>query len=142
MLVDARTEGEFTRLFFLGEHFGRATTALESHGGGLWFYPLTILVGFFPVVDVLGSDGRDAVCQTTYAGRLSVAECFAICWIAIQVGAFSIAQTKLPSYVAPCYPALAILTANFLVTGRLANRSFQGNGCPPPMADCCWAVCW
>ena len=48
-----------------------------------------------------------------------------LCWIGIQVGAFSLAQTKLPSYVTPCYPALALLTAHCLVTAvrRGASRS-------------------
>ena len=48
IMVDQRTEGDFTRLFFLGEHFGRATESLENHSGGIWFYPVAILVGFFP----------------------------------------------------------------------------------------------
>lgn len=34
-----------------------------------------------------------------------------LCWVGVQVGIFSMAQTKLPSYVTPCYPALSILTA-------------------------------
>jgi 4-amino-4-deoxy-L-arabinose transferase-like glycosyltransferase len=125
VLVDARTEGEFTRLFFLGEHFGRATTAMESHRGGLWFYPLTILVGFFPWSMFWGPLVVMLFVKRRIAGRLSVAECFAICWIAIQVGAFSIAQTKLPSYVTPCYPALAILTANFLAIWVASESSLS-----------------
>ena len=43
-----RTEGDFTQLFFVGEHLVRATKAMENHSGGVLFYPLMILVGFFP----------------------------------------------------------------------------------------------
>ncbi len=125
VLVDARTEGDFTRLFFLGEHFGRATTAMESHSGGLWFYPLTILLGFFPWSVFWGPVTIMMLVDKRAAGRISVAERFAMCWIAIQIGAFSIAQTKLPSYVAPCYPALAILTANFLGIWLARERSLS-----------------
>ena len=39
---------------------------------------------------------------------------FAVCWIGVYVGLFSLAQTKLASYVTPCYPALALLTACFV----------------------------
>ena len=34
-LVDARTEGDFTQLFFVGENIGRATRPMENHTGGL-----------------------------------------------------------------------------------------------------------
>eukprot|EP01046_Picozoa_sp_COSAG06_P083619 COSAG06_NODE_30504_length_538_cov_0.353075_1_plen_58_part_01 len=43
-----------------------------------------------------------------------VSACLMLCWVGVQVVAFTIAQTKLPSYVTPCYPALAVLTATYL----------------------------
>ena len=114
-LVDARTQGDFTRQFFFGEHFGRATTALESHGGNIGYYPLAILVGFFPwsifwVPVVLALVARIRALE-----RFSAIELFCLLWILLQVGVFSLVQTKLPSYVTPCYPALAILTSLCLV---------------------------
>jgi len=48
---------------------------------------------------------------------------FLICWIAAYVIFFSAAATKLPHYILPIYPAMAILTARFLVgwrTGQIA----------------------
>lgn len=48
VLVGLRTEGDFLNLFFLKEHLGRSTTAFENHSGGIWYYPLSILIGFFP----------------------------------------------------------------------------------------------
>ncbi len=47
---------------------------------------------------------------------------FLICWFAAYLVFFSAAATKLPNYVLPVYPALAILTARFLTrwqTGEL-----------------------
>lgn len=40
---------------------------------------------------------------------------FLICWFAAYLVFFSAAATKLPNYVLPVYPAIAILTARFLV---------------------------
>lgn len=119
ILIHIRTEGDFTELFFIGEHFGRATEAMENHSGGVWFYPVAILLGFFPwscfwgpvLADLLSPfSGKNKPHQ-----RHRDANCFLLCWIVIQVGAFTIARTKLPSYVTPCYPALAILTASCFV---------------------------
>lgn len=121
--VGLRTEGDFLSLFFLREHLGRSTTAFENHSGGIWFYPLSILIGFFPwslfwlPVSIIlyrrqttGTVANDAV--------VSEAVALMLCWVGVQVGLFSIAQTKLPSYVTPCYPALSILTAVALETWR------------------------
>ena len=111
-LVDLRTEGDFTRLFFVDEHIGRATTAFESHRGGLWYYPLAILVGFLPWA-VFWAPVAMGLKKRSKTG-LGIATVFCLCWVGVQVVLFSLAQTKLPSYVTPCYGALAILTADCL----------------------------
>jgi 4-amino-4-deoxy-L-arabinose transferase-like glycosyltransferase len=43
---------------------------------------------------------------------------FLVCWVAAYLVVFSLVSTKLPNYVLPAYPALAILTARFLVRWR------------------------
>ena len=47
--VGLATEGEFLRRFFLVENVARATgVAMEGHHGNIFYYPVAILVGFFP----------------------------------------------------------------------------------------------
>ena len=43
---------------------------------------------------------------------------FLVCWAAAYLVVFSLVSTKLPNYVLPVYPPLAILTARFLVRWR------------------------
>ncbi len=114
VLVGLRTEGDWLRMFFVDENFGRATSVFENHRGGIWYYPLAILVGFFPWSVFLGPTIVGIDRQLTRRHRWSVGYSFLICWVVVQVGVFSLAQTKLPSYVTPCYPALALLTGAFL----------------------------
>jgi len=112
--VGWRTDGEFLRVFFWDHNLGRAAQTMEGHSGGPWFYPVAILVGFFPwsvfaapvIADVVARIRRSASWATGYV--------FAVCWIGVYVALFSVAQTKLPSYVTPCYPGLALLTACFI----------------------------
>ncbi len=113
--VGWRTDGEWLRGFFLEHNLGRATTAMEGHRGPmLLFYPAAILVGFFPwslfavpvIFDLL---------RVLAEPRHRRATTFLVGWVAFVVILFSVAKTKLPSYVTPAYPALAILTANFLM---------------------------
>jgi 4-amino-4-deoxy-L-arabinose transferase-like glycosyltransferase len=40
---------------------------------------------------------------------------FLTCWVAVYLGFFTLAATKLPNYILPLYPAVALLTARFLV---------------------------
>ncbi|MDP1561748.1 MAG: glycosyltransferase family 39 protein [Pirellulaceae bacterium] len=139
--VGLRTEGEFLQLFFFREHFERATSAMEGHSGGWWFYPLAILVGVFPwsIVAVPAllvwrslakpvtldssrkAESSDDIGENN-CGQWSSAWTLASVWIGLQVAVFSLASTKLPSYVTPCYPAVALLLA--MVPTQLSQASW------------------
>ena len=111
--VGLRTEGDFLERFFLTENIARATTAMENHSGGLWYYPATMLLGFFPwsVFAFPISLFVWRKLRSISDVKTRAAYSFLLCWVCVQVGLFSLASTKLPSYVTPCYPALAMLTA-------------------------------
>ena len=114
--VGLRTDGDFLNGFFLKEHFGRATQSFENHDGPIFYYPVAILIGFFPwsvfALPVILSIDRTLSRVERSPHRL--ATLFGVCWVGVYLGVFSIAQTKLPSYVTPCYPALALLTGAFV----------------------------
>lgn len=112
--VGSATGGEFLRVFLLEHNFGRATTVMEGHRGNVLFYPATILVGFFPwsvfaVPLILDLAGRMRRRENRHPGHV-----LAVCWIGVTVVMFSLARTKLPSYIAPCFPALALLTGHYI----------------------------
>ncbi len=109
VLVGIKTEGDFLNQFLMGENFGRATVVLESHSGGIWFYPLTLLIGFFPWAIFCFPTALTIDRQMSQGSKYRTAILFALCWIGVQISLFTIASTKLPSYVTPCYPAMGIL---------------------------------
>ena len=114
-LVTAETRGEWTRAFFLKENLGRSTEPMESHGGP-WLYYLPVLAVFLaPWSSFLLATLRDAWLRAKAGGPEARALRFLLVWVAVVVVGFSLSATKLPHYVAPAYPALAILTAAFLV---------------------------
>ena len=43
-----RTDGQWVRGFLVDHNIGRAVQSLEGHGGSVLYYPLALLVGFFP----------------------------------------------------------------------------------------------
>jgi 4-amino-4-deoxy-L-arabinose transferase-like glycosyltransferase len=112
--VGLRTDGEFLRSFFLEHNFSRATQTMEGHRGNLLFYPVAILVGFFPWSVFAVPTWLDAFRNARRDEKSRAGYVFVACWVGVYVGLFSLAKTKLPSYVTPCYPALAIATACFI----------------------------
>lgn len=124
-MVGSRTNGDWLELFFLKENFQRATNVFESHRGGWWYYPVAIIAGFFPasifLLPVMVKADRDISSKQPCRAALV----FLLCWVGVQICLFSLAKTKLPSYVTPCYPALAILTGWFLThLGAQGSNSF------------------
>lgn len=115
VLVGIQTDGEFLRGFFLTHHFGRAMEPMEGHSGPFLFYYLaTVAVGLFPwsvflpplVVWLVGRLREEGPRK---AGLLLVS-----CWVGVFVVLFSCAKTKLPNYITPCFPGLALLMGAFV----------------------------
>ncbi|MFO0904506.1 MAG: glycosyltransferase family 39 protein [Pirellulales bacterium] len=116
--VGVKTDGEFLRGFFWQHNVARAVQSFEGHRGGPWFYPLALCIGFFPWSVFATPLGFDLVrrWRRDLADRPSLV--FLFCWAGVWIGLFSLAKTKLPSYITPSYPALALLVATFLVRWR------------------------
>lgn len=112
---------------FLGKHnVGRFTQPMQSHRGSVFFQTAGIFVFFAPwsicliavVWSAVGScftrskakpESVDPARQLARDGARIL-----IIWSAAFLIFFSLAATKLPHYVYPLYPALAILTGRFL----------------------------
>jgi 4-amino-4-deoxy-L-arabinose transferase-like glycosyltransferase len=52
--VGVETKGEFPRVFFLEHHLDRAVHTMENHRGGIWYYPLVMILGTIPWAIFLG----------------------------------------------------------------------------------------
>ncbi|HLO48809.1 MAG TPA: glycosyltransferase family 39 protein [Kamptonema sp.] len=99
---------------FFGYHnFQRFTQVVNRHAAPWYFYFLVVLVGFAPWSIYLPSAiARLRFWQRSYwrrQPRKSQLSLFALFWFACIFGFFTVAVTKLPSYVLPLMPAAAIL---------------------------------
>ena len=114
LAVSLRTEGQWTREFFLVHNVGRFVAPMEKHGGGFLFHPLAMLVGFYPWSCFLPLSMAVAgwrIWKRSDSPLVSQTLLLLLVWITVWVGAFSAAATKLPNYVLPAYPAAALLVA-------------------------------
>lgn len=114
LAVAHRTDGAWVRGFLWDHNIGRAARSLEGHRGPLWYYPVALLVGFFPWSVFAVPVTWEVVVQWRRRSPARTALILGVCWIAVYIGLFSLAQTKLPSYITPCYPAVALLVAVFV----------------------------
>jgi 4-amino-4-deoxy-L-arabinose transferase-like glycosyltransferase len=121
ILVGAETHGRFLKTFWQTENVGRFMSPMEGHSGSAVYYLVTLVVGLAPwsvfmlptVYDTARGLRRSRTVNTD-------AVRFLVCWVAVYVGFFSLAQTKLPNYILPVYPPIALLTARFLLRWRPA----------------------
>ncbi len=108
--VAIKTEGAFLQEFFGVHNFGRFMKPMENHRGPVFYYLPVIAIGFFPwsifAIPTALQAARD---PQDRARRL-----FVLCWAGWMIGFFSMASTKLPNYVLPAYPALALMTGSWL----------------------------
>ncbi|NIL98696.1 MAG: hypothetical protein GTO53_12310, partial [Planctomycetales bacterium] len=112
--VGMRTHGAWLQGFFLEENIGRALRPMENHGGPPFYYILAVAIGFLPWSILLVPALIGAVTRIRRQEGSSLAYLFLLCWVGVYIGLFSLARTKLPSYVTPTYPAFALLSAAFL----------------------------
>ena len=122
---------EFARFFFIHEHFQRFLTKVH-HRTGAWYYFVPILVaGIVPWLGVLLQslwEGLRDRHESTLGGSLDGAtgrgfqpRKMLLIWSLFIFFFFSISDSKLPSYILPIFPALALLIAGFLA--RAGARS-------------------
>jgi 4-amino-4-deoxy-L-arabinose transferase-like glycosyltransferase len=106
---------EFVEAFFLKHHVGRYTGVVSSHAGPLFYYIPVTLAGFFPwsayVPRALWEARAPSLAAARRAPPGEQLRLFAAVWFLAIFLFFSFAGTKLPSYLLPAFPALAILVA-------------------------------
>jgi len=114
--VQLATHGEFLRVAFGHHVVERSTHAFEGHTGPLWYYLAAMPVSFFP----WGFLGYGVLVEL-YRRRDQAAARFLAAWFVLPFAIFSIAATKLPHYVLPTYPAIA-LGVGWLASGSERPR--------------------
>lgn len=112
--VGIQTEGAWLA-GFLGRHnVGRFLEPMENHRGPVIYYIPVVLLGTFPWSVFLPVAVWRLVQRLRDGGPDAAASTFLACWAGLWITFFSFAQTKLPNYVLPSYPALALIVASYL----------------------------
>ena len=118
--VGLKTDGAWLR-GFLGDHnVGRFLGAKENHSGPIVYYVIALFMGCFPWSVFLPSAVWQLRTRLVKCDSWGDSDRFVACWAGVWFVFFSFASTKLPNYVLPMYPALALISARYLHDWQLA----------------------
>ncbi len=111
VVVSLRNPG-FAHFFFVHEHFERYLTDEAHRPGAAWFFVPLLLAGFLPWTSMLPSLARLGAAREPH--RTFQPRRFLLVYAAFVFVFFSASRSKLPSYVLPMFPALALLAGAWL----------------------------
>jgi 4-amino-4-deoxy-L-arabinose transferase-like glycosyltransferase len=114
VLVDQRTHGVWTAKFLADFNLRPFTQAFLGHRGPFWYHVPAVLIGFFPWSVFMGPTCIDWVQRVRRGHPWRPGYLLLACWTAVFFVFWSICKTKLPHYLLPIYPALALATAAFV----------------------------
>ncbi|MDZ4684106.1 MAG: glycosyltransferase family 39 protein [Planctomycetaceae bacterium] len=112
--VGQQTDGAWLAGFLGGHNVGRFIQPMENHRGPLFYYPLVILLGTFPWSVFVPLSIWQLRRRLYNGSEWNASYLFIACWMGLWIGFFSCAQTKLPNYILPAYPAVALFLGGFL----------------------------
>ncbi len=107
LAINDATDGRFFKDAIGGDMLGKVGEAQEKHAGPPGYHTLLVWVMFWPAAALIGPG-----LVHIWKDRANWQARFLLAWIAPTWIVFEIAATKLPHYVMPLYPALAIIAAH------------------------------
>ena len=117
LTVGVMTNGDWLRGFFLDHNLGRAFVAKEQHTGFPFYYlyyVVAIHLCSFPWSVFLPVAVYQLRRRFIDGADCGDSDRFVACWASVWFVVFSLASTKLPNYVLPMYPAMALILARFI----------------------------
>jgi 4-amino-4-deoxy-L-arabinose transferase-like glycosyltransferase len=112
----------FVDVFLLGHNLERFTSTVHHHPGPLVYYVPVLLLGLFPWTGLL------VPALASLAPRDRRADLLLLLWLALPFLFFSAAGSKLPGYILPCLPPLALLMGRAADGWRLDSRWTRAAG--------------
>ncbi len=122
----ARRNPDFFRVFIIEHNFKRFLTPEFQHIQPFWFYIPVLLIAFLPWTILLPLSASFDTLKLWHERKLSPATTLLCSWSLFCVLFFSISKSKLPGYILPAIPAIALLMVqSFVRPAPLFTRYFR-----------------
>jgi 4-amino-4-deoxy-L-arabinose transferase-like glycosyltransferase len=116
LLVGLRSQGVWLEQFFAKFNLRPFMQPILGHSGPFWLHIPYLLIGFFPWSVFLGPTIIEMIRRIRDRDPRRDGYILLACWFGVFFLFWSICSTKLPHYLLPVYPTLAIMTGCFLET--------------------------
>lgn len=128
--LEIRANGwEYINAFFIKHNLNRYTGVISSHEGPIYYFLPVIILGFFPWSPFLPyaifrfTPWRIKNITLALGQQLFL---FASVWFIVTFIFFSLSRTKLPNYILPLFPALAIMAGRYWEEFLMARENKRG----------------
>ncbi len=115
VIVGLKTDGAWLAGFLGGHNVGRFLQPMEQHHGPIVYYIPVLFAGTFPWSVFLPVAIAQLAKRVKSRAEFSESDLFLACWAMTWLVFFSIARTKLPNYILPIYPAVAVIISRSLI---------------------------
>ncbi len=120
--VIAKHGWTFIDEFFVQHHFARYISNKYHHPQPIYFYPVIILMLALPwSVHLLSALAKVRRWEWRGEDSLSLVRLFSLAWLLLPIVFFSFSGSKLPGYVLPALPGVALLVTDRLTVVRNAK---------------------
>ena len=109
---------EFAHFFFVQEHWQRFSTGMHHRGQPAWYFVPVLVIGAWPwlLPALAGWVSAWRAPPALFSPRL-----FLALWVLVVFAFYSASGSKLPPYILPIVPSLALLAAAFLAREERAT---------------------
>lgn len=110
---------EFAEFFFIHEHFARYTSDVHSRKGPVYYFIPVFIVGVFPwlISSVRALASPDFSWSPDKPGQFDP-ERFMWTFVVVTFCFFSLGHSKLPGYILPVLPIVAVLAGRQIASGK------------------------
>jgi 4-amino-4-deoxy-L-arabinose transferase-like glycosyltransferase len=110
-LMCAARNPDFIRVFIFQHNFERYLMPVFQHRQPFWFFGWITLLAMLPWTALLISVGQEGLRLWREKSWSNSPGFFYACWAIVPIVFFSLSQSKLPGYILPAVPPLALLCA-------------------------------
>jgi 4-amino-4-deoxy-L-arabinose transferase-like glycosyltransferase len=104
---------EFLHFYLIEQHFLRYLTDYASRNQPIWFFPVVLLLGFFPWTGFLFPALKFNF-PTWQQRKTQTVMIFLLLWASLIFLFYWLSHSQLSPYILPIFPALAIITGRYL----------------------------
>ncbi|MEN6543443.1 glycosyltransferase family 39 protein [Parvibaculum sp.] len=108
-VLAAMRNHDFLWFYFVHEHLMRFTTDVHRRDGPIYYFVAILAVGFLPWTGYLWNAVKEALPSSWKARNEKPVELFLLVWAVVIFVFFSVSSSKLPPYILPIFPPLALL---------------------------------